>query len=571
MDAPRSVWLHGRWAQAFQLSSLQAQLVQLVRARREQRMVGKAIPAAQVLVPDQVWLPNQRHRRRSIADISSSQLCPSGRYGCKQRSKDDCAGIHGKTRHFGEISLNDPSRTRPATPTTWLLHADEEEATCTESSEQSMQIQPRSTLCSTPHGVSLSSEILVGSPACASSSLVFVRDGVVVSRVQPGQRLKEAVNAAGSTARHGSPWPECVKVYPSAASRGMEAVAAHVNKAFQLSIPPVAVEDGTGGVYYLRDKCQRLCAVFKPCDEEAFAPMNPKRFRRSMEEMPQADHEKGIRAGIPVGQAAVREVAASVLDRGSLRAGVPDTCLALGRHSVFQYDDSKPASMKLGSLQAYVAHECTADDMRPSAFALRDVQALAILDIRLANQDRHGGNLLVVKKSDGKHRLIPIDHGGCLPNVTEMEETSFIWMFWPQAKQPFTSEALGFIESLNPWSDLDLLADAIPAHEQLSSEAKLSLLVCTAVLKYCALDRQMTPFEIAKLMCRQSTFYQTGQPSVLEAIVMKTKQDMEADIDMGWKALFPSPAVIIPDTQEWNDYARQFINRFTANLQDWEL
>jgi len=39
-----------------------------------------------------------------------------------------------------------------------------------------------------------------------------------------------------------------------------------------------------------------------------------------------------------------------------------------------------------------------------------------VLDIRLANADRHAGNILIRKEADGQIKLIPIDHGYCLPD-----------------------------------------------------------------------------------------------------------------------------------------------------------
>ena len=45
---------------------------------------------------------------------------------------------------------------------------------------------------------------------------------------------------------------------------------------------------------------------------------------------------------------------------------------------------------------------------------VKEVQKIAVLDIRLANADRHAGNILVCQ--DGDHmQLVPIDHGYCLP------------------------------------------------------------------------------------------------------------------------------------------------------------
>ena len=55
---------------------------------------------------------------------------------------------------------------------------------------------------------------------------------------------------------------------------------------------------------------------------------------------------------------------------------------------------------------------------------------IAILDIRIVNTDRHSANILIQKQSLAKKkldfRLIPIDHGMCLPDSFELSEYSFL-------------------------------------------------------------------------------------------------------------------------------------------------
>jgi len=44
-----------------------------------------------------------------------------------------------------------------------------------------------------------------------------------------------------------------------------------------------------------------------------------------------------------------------------------------------------------------------------------------VLDIRLANADRHAGNILFCKEGEeGRIVLIPIDHGYCLPDTVSV-------------------------------------------------------------------------------------------------------------------------------------------------------
>jgi hypothetical protein len=106
-------------------------------------------------------------------------------------------------------------------------------------------------------------------------------------------------------------------------------------------------------------------------------------------------------------------------------------------------DDSSSSELplKLGSLQEFVRHECDTTEMGCSRFSVRDVQRIAILDIRLYNTDRHSGNILVrrptssslnlrARLEEAQHELIPIDHGFCLPEA--LETPYFEWLHWPQ-------------------------------------------------------------------------------------------------------------------------------------------
>lgn len=83
------------------------------------------------------------------------------------------------------------------------------------------------------------------------------------------------------------------------------------------------------------------------------------------------------------------------------------------------------------------------------------VAKIAILDIRLANTDRNGSNILVSYDADGAVRLTPIDHGYCLPS--SLQDITFEWLYWPQARASFTDDALAYIRSLDADADLALL------------------------------------------------------------------------------------------------------------------
>jgi hypothetical protein len=190
---------------------------------------------------------------------------------------------------------------------------------------------------------------------------------------------------------------------------------------------PVMSSEGTGGAYFMQDASgHRHVAVFKPVDEEPMAANNPRG-------LPVSSTGEGLKKGTRVGEGALREVAAYILDHpvGGRRsfvtgraaagfAGVPPTALVRCMHKVFRQPDDgsvQPVASKLGSLQAFVKNSGSCEDMGPRAFPVQEVHKICILDIRLANADRHAGNILVCRDDDEGRgmSLVPIDHGYCLP------------------------------------------------------------------------------------------------------------------------------------------------------------
>ena len=113
-----------------------------------------------------------------------------------------------------------------------------------------------------------------------------------------------------------------------------------------------------------------------------------------------------------------------------------------------------------------------------SAFPVDEVHKIAILDCRLANTDRNAGNILVRKGRSGSWELIPIDHGYCLP--ASFQDVAFEWLYWPQARQPFSPAARDYIAQLNPDKDLSLLA---ASGIQLGPECQCVFHVSTMLLK----------------------------------------------------------------------------------------
>lgn len=194
---------------------------------------------------------------------------------------------------------------------------------------------------------------------------------------------------------------------------------------------PIRSSEGSGGAYLMQDSSGfKYVSVFKPIDEEPMAVNNPRGLPVSVD-------GEGLKKGTRVGQGAFREVAAYILDhpRKGPRtnnnnneegfAGVPPTVMVKCLHKGFHHPEGckyDSSNVKIGSLQMFMRNIGSCEDMGPLAFPVEEVHKISVLDIRLANADRHAGNILVSKDGeDGRIVLIPIDHGYCLPeNVSPL-------------------------------------------------------------------------------------------------------------------------------------------------------
>ncbi|VAI89119.1 unnamed protein product [Triticum turgidum subsp. durum] len=271
---------------------------------------------------------------------------------------------------------------------------------------------------------------------------------------------------------------------------------------------PVMSAEGSGGVYFMQDSSgQKNVAVFKPIDEEPMAENNPRGH-------PLSTDGEGMKRGTRVGEGALREVAAYILDHpvgdresghGVGFSGVPPTALVRSLH--------RGKSFKFGSLQMFMENDGSCEDMGPRAFPVKEVHKIAVLDIRLANADRHAGNILVSKEEGATCKLIPIDHGYCLPE--KFEDCTFEWLYWPQARERFSDETIAYIESLDAEEDIKLLR----FHGwELSSSCARVLRISTMLLKKGA-ARGLTPYDIGRILCRETV----NRDSVIEDIIQEAE------------------------------------------------
>ncbi|XP_027903142.1 phosphatidylinositol 4-kinase gamma 3 [Vigna unguiculata] len=287
---------------------------------------------------------------------------------------------------------------------------------------------------------------------------------------------------------------------------------------------PIQSPEGSGGAYLMQDSSGlKYISVFKPIDEEPMAINNPRG-------LPISEDGEGLKKGTRVGQGALREVAAYILDhpRKGPRsyhnndepgfAGVPPTvlvkCLHKGFHNVEDYQNVS-GNAKIGSLQMFMRNIGSCEDIGPSAFPVEEVHKISVLDIRLVNADRHAGNILISKDGEDGHTiLIPIDHGYCLPE--SFEDCTFDWLYWPQAKEPYSADTIDYIKSLDAEEDIKLLKfhgwDLPPKCAQI-------LRISTMLLQKGA-ERGLTPFAIGSIMCRETL----KKKSVIEEIVQEAEE-----------------------------------------------
>lgn len=286
---------------------------------------------------------------------------------------------------------------------------------------------------------------------------------------------------------------------------------------------PIRSSEGSGGAYFMLDSCgQNYISVFKPIDEEPMAVNNPRGLPLSVD-------GEGLKKGTRVGEGAFREVAAYILDHPKLGprstcsdekgfAGVPPTVMVKCLHDGFNYAEGweySSKSLKIGSLQMFMKNCGSCEDIGPRAFPVDDVHRISVLDIRLANADRHAGNILVQKDDkDGHLVLIPIDHGYCLPE--NFEDCTFDWLYWPQARQPYSTETIAYINSLDAEKDIELLK----FHGWTISLACARVFRISTMLLKKSAERGLTPFAIGRIMCRETL----KKESIIEEIVEEAEE-----------------------------------------------
>jgi len=312
-------------------------------------------------------------------------------------------------------------------------------------------------------------------------------------------------------------------------------------------LSPELTPSGLGGTYFLKNGQKEIVGVFKPADEEAFTPNNPKGNTGEM-------GGPSVRNGVHSGEANLREVAAYMLDHQKF-ANVPATVRVEMKHKIFG------DRAKVGSFQEFKRHDEEAGDLSSSLFSEEEAHKIAIMDIRLLNTDRNDENLLVRRHQDHQLELIPIDHGCSLPNQLQINWHDWSWLSWPQTKEPFSETEKEYIRGLDPSTDSLLLSQELA----IGWRNLLMLNVATTFLKKGA-QANLTLFDIASMMARDDT----SVPSTLESIFTQARALAEVKRSPGVGLLprrSPALACSVPRSPNSpNSKGRRALRRNNSNI-----
>jgi len=277
--------------------------------------------------------------------------------------------------------------------------------------------------------------------------------------------------------------------------------------------PPELCDEGVNGTYFMKDKDGKIIGVFKPTDEEGNSGNNPKKSSDSA----------FVNRGIIQGEGALREVVAYKMDKDNF-AGVPETFLTTLYHPSFRTDE--PEKGKFGSLQKFIENDGASWDIGPGRFPVHEVHKIGVLDLRIFNNDRHGGNILMRESDRGDIELIPIDHGLSLSST--LDHAWFDWLNWSQAKQPFDEETMKYIQNIDIEEDVRTLREL-----GLSSDSIKTMVISSTLLKKGA-AAGLTLFDVASIVCRQDL----DQPSALEQMMDTASKEGNGKENETLKALW---------------------------------
>ena len=117
------------------------------------------------------------------------------------------------------------------------------------------------------------------------------------------------------------------------ANSKLKSIIYEISKSFYNGLVPTMLLGGTSGTYNLKGLDKNVIAIFKPLDEEAFAPNNQKGY---VEKFGHAS----FRPGILSGEGSIREVAAYLLDKNNF-FDIPETTFVEILHKNFNKNSNE--------------------------------------------------------------------------------------------------------------------------------------------------------------------------------------------------------------------------------------
>lgn len=99
--------------------------------------------------------------------------------------------------------------------------------------------------------------------------------------------------------------------------------------------------------------------------------------------------------------------------------------------------------------------------------------------------------------------------------LVQFEDCTFEWLYWPQSRQPFNSETIDYIKSLDAEQDIALLKFY---GWDLSVDCARTIRISTMLLKKGA-EKGLTPYDIGNMLCRETV----KKESKIEEIVREAK------------------------------------------------
>lgn len=99
--------------------------------------------------------------------------------------------------------------------------------------------------------------------------------------------------------------------------------------------------------------------------------------------------------------------------------------------------------------------------------------------------------------------------------MMQFEDCTFNWLYWPQARQPYSADTVDYINSMDVEKDIELVKYY---GWDVPEECARTLRISTMLLKK-GVQRGLTPYAIGTIMCRQNL----NTESVIEQIIREAQ------------------------------------------------